>query len=252
MDLNLKDRVVWVVGATGMLGKASALALAEAGAWIAVSSRRGDAVASVTAELEGLGHKALPMPFDASDPAAATGAAQRIVSRWGKIDTLVTSTAVPAFGEFLDLDKASFETAFDNKFHVYIACIQAALPHMLAHGGGNVVVVTGVGGKMPIGVHMPGGSVCAALNLIVRGLANQYGDRNIRINAVSPGLIRSPRLDALLDADQSNDGMTKAIPLGRFGEPKEIADAVMFLASECSSYITGSVLQVDGGAAMAL
>ena len=252
MELGLKDKVVWVVGGTGMLGKASAQTLAEAGARIAISSRRDKAVASVVEEFKGQDHDALAVPFDASDPAAAKNAAERIVSEWGGIDTLVATTAVPAFGEFLDLDKASFETAFENKFHVYIACIQAVLPQMLAKGGGNVVFVTGVGGKMPIGVHMPGGSVCAALNLIVRGLANQYASKNVRINAVSPGLIMSPRLDAMHEADQSDDSRTKSIPMGRFGQPNEIADAVTFLASDCSSYITGTVLQVDGGATMAL
>ncbi len=103
---------------------------------------------------------------------------------------------------------------------------------------------------MPIGVHMAGGSINAALNLIVRGLATEHARAGIRINAVSPGPITSPRQDAMQDAGANADSATDAIPIGRFGDPDEVADAVLFLASERARYITGTVLFVDGGAVL--
>jgi NAD(P)-dependent dehydrogenase (short-subunit alcohol dehydrogenase family) len=130
--------------------------------------------------------------------------------------------------------------------------MQAALPHMIEQKSGSIVCITGTGGKMPIAIHMPGGSVNAALNLIVRGLANQFGKDGVRINSVAPGRIRSPRQDQMEVAGASADSPAKAFPLGRFGEAEEVTDAVLFLASDRASYITGTVLNVDGGAVMTL
>lgn len=252
MDMNLNGKVAWVAGATGALGRAISEALAGEGARIAVSSRREDAVAALAADLEAAGHEALALPLDATDRARTEGAARRIVAAWGGIDVLITSMSTQAFGEFLELDRSTFQAAIDTKYHGYIACTQAALPHMMARGGGSIVFITGTGGKMPIGIHMPGGSVNAALNLVVRGIANQYGDRKIRINAVSPGPIRSPRQDVMQDVGAAADSPAARFPLGRFGEPDEVADAAVFLASDRARYITGSVLNVDGGGVLTL
>jgi NAD(P)-dependent dehydrogenase (short-subunit alcohol dehydrogenase family) len=130
--------------------------------------------------------------------------------------------------------------------------MQAALRHMMAQKSGAIVCITGTGGKMPIAIHMPGGSVNAALNLIVRGLANQFGKDGIRINAVSPGRIRSPRQDQMLSVGAAADDPAREFPLRRFGEPGEVSDAVLFLASDRASYVTGHVLNVDGGSVMTL
>ena len=100
---------------------------------------------------------------------------------------------------------------------------------------------------MPIGIHMAGGGINAALNLIVRGLATDHARAGIRINAIAPGRIISPRQDAMQAAGGNADSAAAAIPIGRFGEPGEVADAILFLASDRARYITGTVLYVDGG-----
>jgi NAD(P)-dependent dehydrogenase (short-subunit alcohol dehydrogenase family) len=252
MDLNLKNKVAWVAGATGTLGYAIAQSFAREGAKVAVSSRRTDAVARVATELDPSGRSALGIPVDVTDEAAVRAAADRIQDHFGRIDVLVTSMNSPAYGSFLELDKATFMATVNAKYLGYVACMQAALRHMVAQKAGAIVCITGTGGKMPIAIHMPGGSVNAALNLIVRGLANQFGKDGVRLNAVSPGRIRSPRQDQMLTAGAAADNPAKEFPLGRFGEPQEVADAVLFLASERASYITGHVLNVDGGSVMTL
>ena len=245
MDLNLQDKVVWISGATGAIGRAVTESFAAEGAAVCVSSRRPDAVAELARAFE----KAMPVPMDATDPDQARSAAADIVGELGRIDVLVNTMSVAAFGDFMELDKATFQAAIDTKYLGYVACIQAALPHMLATGGGSIVNITGTGGKLPIDIHMPGGSVNAGLNLVTKGLANQYGPQNIRVNAVSPGPIRSPRQDQMQAAGENP---ASHIPLQRFGEAAEVADAVLFLASDRASYITGEVLQLSGGGVKAL
>lgn len=245
MDLELNGKVVWIAGATGTIGQAIARAFAAEGARVCVSSRRDDAVRGLADELRG----ALGAPMDATDPDKVKAAAGRIAAECGGLDILVNSMSVAAFGQFLELDKETFEAAIATKYMGYVACMQAVLPHMLDKGSGAIVNITGTGGRLPIDIHMPGGSVNAALNLVTKGIANQYGPEGIRANAVSPGPIRSPRQDKMQAAGQNP---ASHIPLKRFGEAVEVADAVLFLASPRASYITGSVLQLDGGGVPAL
>ena len=250
MDLNLDGKIAWIAGGTGWLGQATARALAAEGARVVISSRREDACRTLADDIAAGGNETLPVALDTTEPDAARAAAARIVEKWGGIDILVNSMSVAAYGPFLELDRATFQASLDAKYFGYIACMQAALPVMLDQGAGSIVCISGTGGKMPIGIHMAGGSINAALNLIVRGLATEHARAGIRINAVSPGPITSPRQDAMQDAGASADSATAAIPMGRFGDPDEVADAVLFLASERARYITGTVLFVDGGAVL--
>jgi NAD(P)-dependent dehydrogenase (short-subunit alcohol dehydrogenase family) len=252
MDLELNGKVAWVAGATGALGRPIAKGLLREGAKVAVSSRRAEAVDGLARELDPSGRNVLALPLDVTDERAVRAAAARVADRFGRIDVLVNSMNAPAYGNFLELEKATFRATIDTKYFGYVACMQAVLPRMVEQGAGAIVCITGTGGKMPIAIHMPGGSVNAALNLIVRGLANQFGGNGVRINAVSPGPIRSPRQDAMQSAGAAADSPAKAFPLQRFGEAEEVADAVLFLASARASYITGSVLHVDGGGVLTL
>ncbi len=247
MDLNLDGKIAWVAGGTGWLGQATARALAVEGARVVISSRREDACRALADDIAAGGGETLPVALDTTEPDAARAAAARIVETWGGIDILVNSMSVAAYGPFLELDRATFQASLDAKYLGYIACMQAALPVMLDQGSGAIVCISGTGGKMPIGVHMAGGSINAALNLIVRGRATEHAGAGIRINAVSPGPIDSPRRAAMGSAGTSADSAAAAIPMGRLGAPGEVADAVLFLASERARYITGTELYVDGG-----
>ena len=250
MDMGLTDKVVWVTGATGAIGREIALGFAREGAKVAVSARTEAALAGLVGEIGNAGGTAMSAVLDVTDPDAVKACAQTVISEMGGIDVLAATVAVPAFGPFLEIDGDVFRQALEVKYLGYINCFQAVLPHMAERGSGSIVAITGTGGKLPIDIHLPGGSVNAALNLVLKGLANQYGEKNIRVNAASPGPIMSERQQQMIDAGMGNPA--KGVPLGRLGEAAEVADAVVFLASDRAAYITGQVLSLDGGGIKAL
>lgn len=250
MDMGLNGKVAWVTGATGAIGREIALGFAREGARVAVSARTADALQTLVSEIRDTGVDAEAFPLDVTDPAAVQAAAAAVVTKMGAIDVLATTVAVPAFGPFLEIDADVFRKALEVKYLGYINCLQAVLPHMDKQGSGSIVAITGTGGKLPISIHLPGGSVNAALNLVLKGLANEYGSKGIRVNAASPGPIMSERQQQMIDAGMGNP--VKGIPMDRLGEASEVADAVVFLASERASYITGQILSLDGGGIKAL
>ena len=250
MDMELTDKVAWVTGATGAIGREIALGFAREGAKVAVSARSEDALAALVGEIDAGGGTAMAAVLDVTNPDAVKAAAAAVISEMGRIDVLATTVAVPAFGPFLEINGDVFRQALEVKYLGYINCFQAVLPHMAERASGAIVAITGTGGKQPINIHLPGGSVNAALNLLLKGLANEYGPKNIRVNAASPGPIMSERQQQMIDAGMGNPA--KGVPLGRLGEAAEVADAVLFLASERAAYITGQVLSLDGGGIKAL
>ncbi|NBP74363.1 MAG: SDR family oxidoreductase, partial [Alphaproteobacteria bacterium] len=230
MDMELTDKVAWVTGATGAIGREIALGFAREGAKVAVSARSEDALAALVGEIDAGGGTAMAAVLDVTNPDAVKAAAAAVISEMGRIDVLATTVAVPAFGPFLEINGDVFRQALEVKYLGYINCFQAVLPHMAERASGAIVAITGTGGKQPINIHLPGGSVNAALNLLLKGLANEYGPKNIRVNAASPGPIMSERQQQMIDAGMGNPA--KGVPLGRLGEAAEVADAVLFLASE--------------------
>ena len=250
MDMRLKDKVAWVTGATGAIGREIALAFAREGAKVAISARSKGELDKLATKIEEIGNTALAINVDVTDTESVKDAAEQVVSYMGGIDILATTVAVPAFGPFLEIDSDTFRLALEVKYLGYINCFQAVLPHMAKRQSGAIVAITGTGGKQPINIHLPGGSVNAALNLVLKGIANEYGPKNIRVNAASPGPIMSERQQQMIDAGMGNPA--KGVPLGRLGKAEEVADAVVFLASERAAYITGQVLSLDGGGIKAL
>ncbi|CAO3424656.1 SDR family NAD(P)-dependent oxidoreductase [Azospirillum doebereinerae] len=232
-------RVAWVVGASGALGGATARALALRGATVVLSGRNADALAALAGEIGG---RAEALPVDIGSDPSVRAAAESIAAKHGRIDHLVNSSSVSVFGDFLSLTDEEWLAVFNAKHLGYVRTLRATIPHMIAAKFGRIVNVSGRGGQHPSRIHLPGGSANAAVDLLTKGLSKIYAEHNIRINAVSPGPIRSPRLDAMQGAGRPAKG-----PVLGDGQPGDVADAVLYLLSEQSRFITGTALQVDGG-----
>lgn len=231
------QRVFWVTGAAGALGRAIAQMLAASGATVIVSGRTLDTLPPQSDRVR-------RVLVDVTDSESVRLAADNILITHKRIDGLVTCTTIPGFGDFLALKDQDWLAVLDTKLLGSIRPARAVLPAMIEQRGGSIVLISGRGGTVAPPQHLPGACANAALNLLAQGLATQYGSYGIRVNAVAPGPIASPRLEM----------MTKGIAnassaLGGPGTPEDIAQAVAFLLSPAAAHITGTRLAVDGGRA---
>jgi len=257
VDLGLKDKIAIVAGASQGIGKAVAMGLAAEGVQVAISSRRPAVLAKTAEEIRAAtGGRVVPVTADLSKPEEVKILVRQVVEEFGHIHILVNSAAASTFGRFLDLDEKEWKSIVETKYFGYIRCLREVIPHMIRQKYGRIVNITGVTGKTPRNpLHFPGSSVNAALDLLTRGLAREMGQYNIRINAVLPGPVATERMKKIIEAraaEQHSSPETIArgyadLPLGRMARPEEIADVVVFLVSDRSSYITGARILVDGG-----
>jgi 3-oxoacyl-[acyl-carrier protein] reductase len=246
----LENKIAWVIGARGSLGSAIARELALAGAHVVLSSRAAGELKRTGQDIEREAQTRVSVAsVDLASRASVDRVAKAIVREHGSIDVLVNCTAAPIFGDFLELTDDDWDTVLQTKLYGYMRSMRAVIPFMLKQGRGSIVNVSGRGGRQPTPAHLPGCAANIAVNTLTKGLADIYAPRNIRINAVAPGPIDTARHRAIA---QKNTDLKKADakrnpPLGRLGRPQEVAQAVLFLASERASFTTGVTLQVDGG-----
>ena len=258
MDLNLSGRVVLITGGSKGIGFACAEAFAAEGARIAVSSRNPDNLAAAERALKSKTAEFATFSADLVDPEAAQALSADVERRLGPIDVLVNCAGAAKRYAPDQLDMQAWHSAMDSKYFTYVHAIQAVLPGMAARKRGAIVNIVGQGGKIANPSHLPGGSANAALMLVSVGLASAYGRRGIRVNAINPGVTLSERAKAGHAAEAKMLGISEEdarlrgeerIPLGRYARPEEIAAVAVFLASDRASYVTGSVISMDGAAA---
>lgn len=256
MDLELQGKVVLVTGGSKGIGQACAQAFAREGAKVAIVSRDLANLEAARSELAADGAQILTIAADLRDPESAAHAVAQTEAALGPVDILINSAGAAKRHPPESLDAQAWRDAMDAKFFTYIHAMQAVLPGMAERASGAIVNIIGIGGRVASPVHLPGGSANAALMLASAGLANAWGHKGIRINAINPGATLTGRVQGRLDAEAAATGkpieelrqrMESSIPLGRMAKPEEIADAALYLASARASYVTGAVLAMDGG-----
>jgi 7-alpha-hydroxysteroid dehydrogenase len=239
-------KVAVVTGAGRGLGAATAVALAEAGADVVISSRTPEDLEVVAKAIEGVGRRAVTVPADLSDTEAVTGLVDAAVTELGGVDIVVNNVGGTMPRPFLDTSEGFLERAFHFNVTTAVALTQAATPVMLERGGGSVVNISSVLGRVPGRGYLAYGTAKGALAHATRLLAADLAPR-IRVNAVSVGAVATSALEIVVDDDGLRGRVEAATPLRRIGEPEEVAAAVLFLASPAGGYVTGRVLPVDGG-----
>jgi NAD(P)-dependent dehydrogenase (short-subunit alcohol dehydrogenase family) len=249
---DLRGRAAIVTGSTRGIGRAIAEALARAGAGVVISSRKLDACDQVASELLNEGLDAVPIPCHVGRPEDLARLTEETLRHYGRIDCLVCNAAVnPAYGPLAALTDEAFAKVIESNVHSTIRLCNRVLPHMAERSEGSVILVssiTGLRGTPNLGVY--GLSKAATLQL-ARSLAVEWGPRNIRVNCIAPGLVRTDFARALWQDAELLRRIEGATPLGRIGEPADIAGAAVFLASAASRWMTGQTLVVDGGVTIA-
>jgi NAD(P)-dependent dehydrogenase (short-subunit alcohol dehydrogenase family) len=255
MDLNLAGRIVLVTGGSKGIGFACAAAFAAEGARVAISSRSQDNLAAASQALEGKDREVVTIAADLGDPRSAAALVAESERRLGPVEVLVNCAGAAKRYAPADLDMQAWHNAMDSKYFTYVHAMQAVLPGMVGRRRGAIVNIVGQGGKVANASHLPGGSANAALMLVSVGLASAYGRQGIRVNAINPGVTLSERAKAGHAAEAKTLGITEEqarqqgeqrIPLGRYARPEEIAAVAVFLASDRASYVTGTVISMDG------
>lgn len=242
---SLKDRVALVTGASQGIGRATALALASAGAKVACAARNVEKLESVVAEIGAMDREARAIPMDVADAEQVKAGFKQVTERFGRLDILVNNAAVTRDGLALRMKADDWENVLRTNLTGAHLCIQQALGLMLRQRSGRIINITSVVAQ--IGNAGQANYVAAKAGLIglTRAIAVEVASRSITVNAVAPGFITSPMTDPL--PQNVRDAMLARVPLGRMGADADVAAAIVFLASDEAAYITGHVLNVNGG-----
>jgi NAD(P)-dependent dehydrogenase (short-subunit alcohol dehydrogenase family) len=260
MDLKLKGKHVLITGASKGIGYACAEAFAQEGANVSLVARDlGNLTAAQTKlQQQYPGVEVAVYSADLIDHHAAQATLDKAQARLGDVDVLVNSAGAAKRTPAAELTPQAWRDALDAKFFSYINMMNPVAQQMAKRGEGTIVNVIGAGGKTASPIHLPGGSANAALMLATAGMAAAYGPQGIRVNAVNPGQTLTERLKEGLAVICKQEGIemeealkrsTARVPLGRLATAEEIAQAVVFLASDQASYITGVNINMDGGTA---
>ncbi|HUJ31091.1 MAG TPA: 3-oxoacyl-[acyl-carrier-protein] reductase [Candidatus Acidoferrum sp.] len=242
---SLKDKVALVTGASQGIGRATARALAEAGAKVAVAARNEQHLASLAAEIAAAGGEALAVPMDVGDAAQVRNGFQQTLAKFGRLDILVNNAAITRDTLALRMKLEDWEAVLRTNLTGAHLCMQQAMGAMLKQRSGRIINISSVVAETGNAGQANYVASKAGLIGLTRAIAVEVASRNITVNAVAPGFITTPMTDPL--PAELKEKMKSLIPLGRFGTDREVATAVVFLASDEAGYITGQVLGVNGG-----
>jgi len=242
----MDDKVAIITGAGRGLGAATAVSLAEAGADVVISARSTDQLESVAAQVTATGRRAVIVPADLSDLDAVAGLVDHARDAFGRLDLVVNNVGGAMPRPFMDTSPGRMEQAFHFNVSTAHALLRPAVPLMLQGGGGSAVNISSAMGRVSGRGYLAYGTAKAALAHYTR-LAAADLSPNIRVNGIAVGSIATSALDIVMQTEELKTALEAGTPLGRIGDPRDIAACVLYLASDAGSYITGKILEVDGG-----
>ncbi|TFF34232.1 SDR family oxidoreductase [Mucilaginibacter psychrotolerans] len=257
MDLKLHNKVALVFAASKGLGKAIATALSAEGATVVIGSRDAEELNKTASEIDALtGNKVVAISVDLSKSEEVAAFIAQTATQFGRIDILVNNAGGPPFDKFENISEEQWLQAFNLNLMSVARASKLVLPYMQQTGSGRIInIISG-----SVKAVLAGSVLSTAMRMGVVGLAkmmaDEFGPYNITVNNVAPGLILTDRIKHTLpkgvDTEEAIKEKAKSIPLGRIGDPAELAVLVAFLSSELASYISGQTIQVDGGASRAI
>jgi 7-alpha-hydroxysteroid dehydrogenase len=242
----LDGRVAVITGAGRGIGAGCALALAEAGAHVAITARTQEQLDAVAAEVRSLGVQALVFPGDVNDLGMLDAFVEATVGEFGRLDIVINNAGGSAPRPLLDTSVKMFEQAFHFNVTTAFALSKAAVPHLLEHDGSAIVNISSAMGRFRDRGFVAYGTAKAALAHMTRLMAADCAPR-IRVNAIAVGSVATSALETVLTDDALRNEMVDTTPLRRLGEVEDIALGALYLASDAGSFITGKVIEIDGG-----
>jgi 3-oxoacyl-[acyl-carrier protein] reductase len=245
----LHSQIAIVTGATRGIGKSIALTLAKQGAYLVINGNRKDLLNELASEIEKLGQKCLVQVGDISDPATAIKIIKMAIDNFSRIDILVNNAGINMRAPTLEMNLDDWKKVLDVNLNGTLYCCKAALPYMIEQKYGKIVNVSSSAAKTPHRNASPSyGASKAGVNYLTQHLALEMAKHNIYVNAVCPGPIETDM--SAQWTDEYRQQVLSRIPLGKLGTPQNVADAVLFLTSSMSDFITGETININGGTYM--
>jgi 3-oxoacyl-[acyl-carrier protein] reductase len=246
--MTLADRVALITGASQGIGRTCALKLAADGATVAVAARNQEKLDELVQEITANGGKAVAFALDVADEEQVKAAFKTALGQLGKIDILVNNAGITRDQLVMRMKRADWDSVLNTNLTSAYLCIQQVMSSMLKQRWGRIINITSIFGQMGQAGQANYAASKAGLIGLTMAIAREVGSRSITCNAVAPGFIETAMTSGL--SDDFKENALKMIPLARIGKPEDVANAVAFLGSEEASYITGHVLNVNGGMLM--